>query len=48
MTKKIIGNRYLIFSTIIILVWGVNFTLNTSLMFPILGGCKLNCVKACS
>ncbi|GEM_PF-3393316 len=36
MTKKIIGNRYLIFSTIIILVWGVNFTLNTSLMFPIL------------
>lgn len=36
MTKKIIGNKYFIFSTIIILVWGVNFTLNQSLMFPVL------------
>lgn len=36
MTKNIIENKYLIFSTIIILIWGVNFTLNTSLMFPVL------------
>lgn len=36
MTKNIIGNKYLIFSTVIILVWGVNFTSSTSLMFPIL------------
>lgn len=36
MPKSVISNKYLIFSAIIILIWGVNFTLNTSLMFPVL------------
>lgn len=34
--RSMIGNKFLTFSTIVILIWGVNFTLNRSLMFPIL------------
>lgn len=36
MMKSVLGNKYLIFSSTIILIWGVNFTLNTSIMFPVL------------